>query len=190
MDVRKLISLLLILVLAINWLGFDLVVTIMNHTITASTQRHINEGKYDRNDLIEIKVAVDLPYTTDWSEFQQANGSFVLNGIAYNFVEQKFEKGFMIYHCLPNEKGTALTQAEKQFFADAHDIEKPDGQQKQNNKKSSAKKWTLETGVSIDQDEKDAIAFAASLPNLQLTIAAKDGFGFLPAQPPETRMNS
>jgi len=91
---------------------------------------------------------------------------------------------------LTNEKGTALTQAEKQFFADAHDIEKPEGHQKQGSKKSAAKKWTLETGVSIDQDEKDAIAFAASLPNLQLTIAAKDGFGFLPAQPPEIRMNS
>ena len=185
MEVRKLISLLLILVLAINWLGFDLVVTIMNHTITASTQRHINEGKYDRNDLIEIKVAVDLPYTTDWSEFQQANGSFVLNGIAYNFVEQKFEKGFMIYHCLPNEKGTALTQAEKQFFADAHDIEKPDGQQKQNNKKSSAKKWTIETGISAYPEKQNGAAITASLPDPQLTIAAKDGFGFLPAQPPE-----
>jgi len=188
--VRKLISLLLILVLAINWLGFDLVVAIMNHTITASAQRHIDAGKYDRTALIEIKVPVDLPYTTDWTEFQQTSGSFEHNGVAYNFVELKFEKGYMIYHCLPNEKGTALTQAEKQFFADAHDIEKPEGHQKQGSKKSAAKKWTLETGVSIDQDEKDAIAFAASLPNLQLTIAAKDGFGFLPAQPPEIRMNS
>lgn len=187
---RKLISLLLILVLAFNWLGFDLVVAIMNHTITATTQQNINAGKYDRNSLIEIKVAVDLPYTTDWSEFQEANGSFVLNGVAYNFVEQKFEKGYMIYHCLPNEKGTALTQAEKQFFADAHDIEKPDGQQKQTTKKSSAKKWIIETGVSVHQEEKDALAFTASLPNLQLTIDAKDGFGFLPSQPPEARMNS
>ena len=187
---RKLISLLLILVLAFNWLGFDLVVAIMNHTITASTQRNINEGNYDRNSLIEIKVAVNLPYTTDWSEFQQANGSFVLNGVAYNFVEQKFEKGFMIYHCLPNEKGTALTQAEKHFFADAHDIEKPEGQQKQNNQKSSAKKWTIETGVSFYQEEGDAFTFAASLPHPDLSIDAKDGFGFLPSQPPEARMNS
>lgn len=182
---RKVISLFLLLTLAFNWLGFDLVVAFMNHTITASTQQTINEGKYDRNSLIEIKVAVDLPYTTDWSEFQQANGSFVLKGVAYNFVEQKFEKGCMIYHCLPNEKGTALTQAEKQFFADAHDIENTDGQQKQSNKKSSAKKWTIETGVSLYQEEKDALAFTASLPQLYLTIAAKDGFGFLPAQPPE-----
>lgn len=182
---RKLISFLLLLVLAFNWLGFDLVIALVNHGINTSTQHRIDEGKYDRTTLVEIKVELNLPYTTDWKDFQQAKGSFVQNGVVYNFVERKFEKGYMIYRCLPNEKGTALNQAEKQYFADAHDIEKPEGQQKKGGQKSNHKKWNLETQVSSLTNEKDDCYNLVAICNPLLTIAAKDGFGFLPAQPPE-----
>lgn len=164
-------------------MGFDLIVALRNYSINQTTQLAIDAGQYDPNSLVDIRVEMNLPYTSDWTAFEKVAGSFTQDGVVYNFVERKYEKGVMIFRCLPNDQGTILTHAKNQFFADAHDFEKPEKNNQQKNK--SVKKLNIETPVPGFNQTNHTLELTTLVSNPSLTIAAKDGFGFLPAQPPE-----
>lgn len=182
---RKLLSFLLLAILTFNWVGFDLIVAWQNYSINQTTQFTIDAGHYDRNSLIEIRVEMNLPYTNDWTAFEKASGSFTHDGIVYNLVEKKYEKGEMIFRCLHNDKGTILTHAKNQYFAEAHDFEKPEKNNQHTTKSASVKKLNIETPIPGFNQMNPTLAAIITNSNQTLTKAAKDGFGFLPTQPPE-----
>ena len=182
---RKLLSILLLGILAFNWLGFDLVVAWMNVNVNRVAQASIDEGRFNPDQLIEIKVDLELPYTTDWTNFENIKGTVSYQGVVYNFVERKYEKGQMIYRCLPNHRGTELQNARDYFYTLAYDMEKQEKKQDPVPQQSSAKKLSIETTV----DELVSVELVQNnssiLHPLYLTKARMSGFGFIPSQPPE-----
>lgn len=181
---RKVLSGLLLVILAFNWLGYDLVVALLNENIKYTTQVKIDKKEFDPQQLIEIKVDLELPYSTDWSSFEKASGTVTFQGVVYNFIEKKYKSGQMVYRCLPNKRVTELQNARDYFYSLAYDMEK-------DQQKESAPSQISSKKLSIESTFKELLAHAhinsdySFFHNPPLVKSIRDGFGFIPTQPPE-----
>ena len=126
MITRKVITSALLFILSFNWLGYDLVFSFMNRHLQDVARQNIDLGRYDATKLKEIRVDLGLPYPTDWNEFEKVNGTVTVNGVVYEFVERKYEKGQMVYRVLPNVKSTGLQQTRNAWMARSVDNEPAD----------------------------------------------------------------
>jgi hypothetical protein len=86
---------------------------------------------------------------------------------------------------LPNNQGTILTHAKNQYYAEAHDFDQPEKNNQHTTKNVSVKKLNFETPVPGLDQLNWAQSLTTSLSNPRASIAAKDGFGLIPTQPPE-----
>ncbi len=78
-------------------------------------QSAIDNHDYRADNLIELSVATNLPYTNDWLSWEQVKGTIEVNGYQYQYVERKLEKGKMFYRCLPNHEKQTVVSARDQF---------------------------------------------------------------------------
>ncbi|MBB6112576.1 hypothetical protein [Mucilaginibacter lappiensis] len=68
----------------------------------------ISKGKYDTNNLIEIKIKQHLPQIRDWKAYARVSGQIQLNGVAYNYVKLKMTRDTLFVQCIPNYETTNL----------------------------------------------------------------------------------
>lgn len=90
------------------------------------------EARLDKNDfnetsLIEIKVPLNLPYQTDWSDFERYDGEVTLDGQHYKYVKRKVQDGMLVLKCIANENKHRIESARDQFFQLSNDLQKNDG---------------------------------------------------------------
>lgn len=78
-------------------------------------QAVIDERSFNASNLVELSVVTNLPYTNDWREWEQVNGTIEINGYQYQYVERKLEKGKMIYRCLLNSEKQTVLAAKDEF---------------------------------------------------------------------------
>ena len=181
---RKIIATIFLATLAMNWLGYDLIVAVIQNNANKVFNNKIESGDFNTQNLYEIKVDLDLPYATDWATFEKTRGTIVVDGVVYNFVERKYENGFMIYRCLPNHRGTELQNARDYFQSLVYDMEKQE-------KKDPAPKPTPVKKLSIESTELEInnFSFASHIqhnhPSSFISAARLDGFGSIPSQPPD-----
>jgi hypothetical protein len=182
--VRQITAILLIAVLATNWYGYDLLLPLLNNKENNTIAANFANGAYQENELLEIKVDLELPYATDWTSFEKINGTIVVQGVIYNFVERKMENGHMVYHCLPNYKSTALQNARDYFHTLVYNMEKQEDS-KPVPASQHTKKLNLETTVLAFENVESIVANVSSAPKAFPIGKYAEGFTHLPSQPPE-----
>ena len=181
---RSVASFLLLLIMAFNWLGYDLVISVMDARAKRAAEQKIERGSFNPDQLVEFKIDLQLPYTTDWPAFEKVKGTVSIAGVMYNFVERKYEKGYMIYRCLPNHRGTELQSARDYFYSLVYDMGK-DGKKEPVPSTPSFKKINIETRVM----EKFELASHSLRSHtnyfLHRPAPVQSGYGNTPSQPPE-----
>lgn len=185
---RQVLSSVMLFILAFNWLGYDLVANLMNSSLHKEANHRIEQGNYNKGQLIEIKVDLELPYATDWTAFERIQGAVTYKGVVYNFVERKYENGQMVYRCLPNQRGTELQNARDYFQTLVYDMESQDQQDPAPNEQT-AKKLSIETTVLPVAAYTFSLPVCGAVHPFWLQKACMNGFGFIPTQPPEEDMN-
>lgn len=178
---RRLITIPLILLLAFNWFGYRLVMDCLEQAATVNLQSRLDKQQYDEASLVELRVPLNMPYMSDWDEFQSYEGETTINGIHYRYVKRKVEKGELVLLCIPNQQKTDLQKAKHDFFKLVNDLQQPG---KKDSKESNSK-------LSISDciaDNSNGISFPvteapAAHPQYARHIA--DPYDATPAQPPE-----
>ena len=112
---KKLAAILLICLLLFNMIGYRLVIALMEIDANRQMITRIDDNKYDESELIEQAVPLNLPYFTDWHQFERCDGQITINGIEYNYVARKFCNNEMIYKCIPNEDQQKLKTIKHQL---------------------------------------------------------------------------
>jgi hypothetical protein len=182
---RRILSLALLLVLAFNWLGYEMVVGILIEQNRRTAQRTIDQGGFDEGQLIEIQVPLPIPYATDWPAFEAVEGVVTYQGAVYNFVERKYEKGHMVYRCLPNRRGTELQNAREYFQSLVFDLDAETGSDSAPKQTSTVKKPSLETTVPDMAQHRSSLGAWPAAIAMQRPASAHAGFGLIPSEPPE-----
>lgn len=83
----------------------------------------LDQSDYLEKDLIEMKVPVNLPYQTNWSEFERYDGEVMIAGVHYNYVKRKLQNDTLILMCIPNTDKTKLFNARETFFSLVNDMQ-------------------------------------------------------------------
>jgi len=77
------------------------------------TDRFFNEQAakklYNKNDLVEVQIPVNLPGMHDWSGYERISGQIRFQDIAYNYVEMKMTSHILYLKCVPDYETTQLT---------------------------------------------------------------------------------
>jgi len=91
--------------------------------VNVKLEAQLNKNDFDESQLVEIKVPLDLPYQTEWKEFERFDGEMEINGILYKYVKRKVVDGHLVLLCLPNEKKIQLQTARDNFFKLVNDLQ-------------------------------------------------------------------
>lgn len=115
-----------------NSVGYRVLSHFLQERATLQVQAQIDEGNYEHTALLELSVSMNLPYATDWTDWEKMEGDVQIDGIHYRYVERKLADGRMYVRCLPNTPKQTVLNARDAFFEMAYDINK-----QTENKKSS-----------------------------------------------------
>lgn len=79
-------------------------------------EANLDNDRYDESQLIELKIAVNLPYQTSWATYERYNGEIQINGVKYTYVKRKLANDTLYLKCIPNTKEMMLQTAKEDFF--------------------------------------------------------------------------
>jgi hypothetical protein len=136
-------SILLLTILAFNWVGYRFVSDYFENKADETLEASINNSTYDESSLIEIRVTLNTPYYSGTRDFENFNGEIELDGVHYQYVKRKVEKGELVLLCLPNENKTHIRNSRIDFFKLVNDLNQS-SQSKNTNTVSSLKTFTTE----------------------------------------------
>ncbi len=111
--------------LLFNWVGFRLLSDLMEKQSSLRLEAKLDNNNYEESDLIEITVPLDLPYQTNWSEFERFDGEIEFEGVQYKYVKRKVVDGKLVLLCLPHREKMNLQTARDDFFRLVNDLQHP-----------------------------------------------------------------
>jgi hypothetical protein len=99
---RKFAAISLIFVLLFNLCGYRLVISILQTSADNRLESHLDHNNYDESQLIEIRVALNMPYQERYTEFERHYGEINIDGKAYTYVKRKIEGDVLVLKCIAN----------------------------------------------------------------------------------------
>jgi len=121
--VKKILAIILLGVHLFNLGGYRLVFNGLEDKFGAQMVARIDRAEYNDKDLIEVKVPVNLPYQTNWKEFERYDGEIQIAGVHYNYVKRKLQNDTLILMCIPNTDKMKLFNARETFFSLVNDMQ-------------------------------------------------------------------
>lgn len=109
--------------LSFYWWGYQLVFDTIDVYVKASAERKIEKGQYLPSQLTTIVVDLELPYTSNWQQFERIEGEIWVDNVPHRFVERIYKDGKMIYHCLPDMNVMKLNDARSAVASISLDVE-------------------------------------------------------------------
>ncbi len=175
----------MILILFFNWYGYRIVTSILAKGADKQLEVQLDNNEYDESQLIEVRIALNVPYQNDQADFERHYGEIKVNGKYYTYVKRKIENGFLILKCISNQSKEKIKAAGNDFFKVTNGLAQDQQGQKQNNNSNFAKNFWSE----YDDRETDySIANLAAVLNrnfLNSTFSLSDIYSPVPGHPPQ-----
>lgn len=182
---KKLAAILLIAILAFNWYGYRIVTVIFSQKADQQLEAKLDNKEYDESQLIEVKVALNVPYQIEQTDFERHYGEMEVDGKYYTYVKRKVENGFLVLKCIPNSDKEKIKAAGNDFFKMTNGLEGNQPDKKQNNTSGFAKNFWSEYDDRETDYTIDALSAIRTETYLNNTSLYQDIYTAAPAQPPE-----
>jgi hypothetical protein len=85
-----------------NIAGYRYVFSFLENKATENFDAAIDTGNYSDDNLIEIRVPLNMPYQDRLTGFERHYGEVTVEGKVYTYVKMKIDKDVMILKCIPN----------------------------------------------------------------------------------------
>gem|GEM_PF-1082321 len=180
-DLKKIAAILLLGVMLFNLAGYRWLFSAIENKATAQLEQKISAGQYTDDQLVEIRIPLNMPYYSD-KDYENVYGETDFNGEHYRYVKRKVSGNTLYLLCLPNKEKTNLVKAKNEFAKAVNDIPSNDGSQQ---KTSLIKLLTTEFQVN------EAVEHENNFPLIPLSWFDSNDIEkslFIPvtdAQPPE-----
>ncbi|MBO9683932.1 MAG: hypothetical protein J7502_14915 [Flavisolibacter sp.] len=112
---KRLAAIVFFAILLFNFYGYRLVISCMQANSDAWLEQKVDKNEYDHEQLISIKIKLDLPYYSSSPEYQRAYGSVILNGTSYQYVKRRVYKDTLELLCLANDAKTKIQSVKNEF---------------------------------------------------------------------------
>ncbi|WP_157473913.1 hypothetical protein [Flavihumibacter petaseus] len=115
---------------AFNLAGYSMLFGYLSRQSTQQLEREIDNQHYNDQDLVEIKVPIQVPYLNSWGSYEPIEGEITINGNHHSYVKRKITRDTLFLMCLPNRKKDQLHLAKTDYGKSANDF---DTDKKENN---------------------------------------------------------
>src|SRR3954468_10461810 len=85
---KKLAAILLLALFVFNTAAYRLLIEYVQARADAKLEARLDKGYYNKDELITVKVPINLPYQTNWKEFERIDGEMNVNGTVYKYVKR------------------------------------------------------------------------------------------------------
>lgn len=181
---KRIASILLAFILLFNWVGYRILSGYFEERADLVLEQKLDNSDYDESQLIEIKVPLELPYQTNWKEFERFDGEIEIAGIHYKYVKRKVYNDSLILLCLPHEGKMKLQSARDEFFKLVNDLQHP-AQSKKSDKGATAKNPVTEYYSESQRWLIPKLTALYHFSFIRKSAPAFTGFTLTPEQPPE-----
>ena len=165
-----------------NLAGYRWLFSAIEKNATANLEQKISAGKYSDEQLVEIRISLNMPYYSD-KDYEEVYGETDFNGEHYQYVKRKVSANTLYLLCLPNKEKTSIVKVKNDFTKAVNDIS---GNKEGSQQKSSLIKL-LTTEFRVNETAFDINNYSiSSLSFVSRNSDAKDLFiPLTDAQPPE-----
>jgi hypothetical protein len=165
-----------------NLAGYRWLFSAIEKNSTANLEQKISAGKYNDEQLLEIRIPLNMPYYSD-KDYEEVYGETDFNGEHYQYVKRKVSDNTLYLLCLPNKEKTNLVKVKNEFTKAVNDIP---GNKEGSQQKSGLIKL-LTTEFRVNETAFDINNYSiSSLSFVSRNADAKDLFiPLTDAQPPE-----
>ena len=165
-----------------NLAGYRWLFSAIEKNATTNLEQKISAGKYSEEQLVEIRIPLNMPYYSD-KGYEEVYGETDWNGEHYQYVKRKVSNNTLYLLCLPNKEKTSLVKVKNEFTKAVNDIP---GNKEGSHQKSVLVKL-LTTEFRVNETAFDINNFSiSSLLLVSRNADAKDLFiPLTDAQPPE-----
>ena len=111
------------IILLFNWVGYRFFSDFLQHRADAQLEARIENNDYRDDQLIEIRIPLNLPYQANWQSFERFDGEIDVRGVHYKYVKRKIYNDSLILLCLPNKAKQNIEKAKSDYFKIVNDIE-------------------------------------------------------------------
>lgn len=112
----------MLVLLLFNLVGYTLAFNFFQAQSHRALSQQVDNNDYDQEDLVEIKIPLNLPYMSTNTDFERIDGTVESGGVYYNYVKRKIDRDTLYMLCLKNERSTQLEKSKNDFRAGVHDF--------------------------------------------------------------------
>lgn len=165
-----------------NLAGYRWLFSAIENNATAILEQKISAGNYSDDQLIEIRIPLNMPYYSD-KEYENVYGETDWNGEHFRYVKRKVSDNTLYLLCLPNKDKTSIVRVKNEFTKAVNDV--PGNKQGAQEKSNLIKLLTTEFKVNDTWINERNIS-SLSLQFISRNTAVADLFTPLTdTQPPE-----
>lgn len=133
MILKKACSILLLLVFLFNAVGYKVVFFYLEQQADIRLEMKIKTLHDADKQLITVKIPINLPYQTDWREFESIDGEMTYKGKTYKYVKRKVLRDTLILVCIDHREKSQIEKRSSDYFKKVNDLAS------ENNKKPQLK---------------------------------------------------
>lgn len=111
---KKLTAILLLLILLFNIAGYRLFFYRLGQNATTRLENIIDGGFYSDDQLVEIKIPLNMPYYSD-KGYEAVYGETEWGGKHYRYVKRKISGNILHLLCIPHDEKNRIADAENNF---------------------------------------------------------------------------
>lgn len=119
---KKLTAILLLAIYLYNLGGYSLVFGYFIHQSEQQFAQQINKHQYNEDELVQLGIAIHLPYIPPSNEFEPVEGSVEINGVHYDYVKRRITNDTLYVLCLPNHQKTQLEKNKSDYTSAVNDF--------------------------------------------------------------------
>lgn len=110
LSLKKLSAILLILLFLFNFFGYRVLIVILQSHTEHRLESLIDNEEYKEDELIEIRLSVNMPYQLRFTQYEKFLGHVTIKGEHFFCIKRKLEGNSLIFQCIPNKAKTRLQE--------------------------------------------------------------------------------
>lgn len=127
---KKVSAVLLLILFIFNAGGYRVLISYQQEKEDFEFAKALDRGNYNDEDLVAVKVPLNLPYQTGSENFVRVNGEINWNGQVYNYVKRKVINDTIVLLCIKHETKSELQQIVNDYFGNINDLPGKDSNKK------------------------------------------------------------
>jgi hypothetical protein len=119
---RKSTSIILLLILLFNMIGYRALFYYAENKADASMQARLDKDQYDENELVALQIPIYNPYQIEQKTYERVNGEINMNGKIFRYVKRKVSDGNIILLCIADNHKMVLKKAKSDYGYTVNDL--------------------------------------------------------------------